>query len=251
MLNFYTSIGSLRLQTYTLLLALGIVAVAASGLYHQRTQAGRVADTYLGALIGAVVGARMLHVLLNWQHFAYMPHEIPQFSSGGLDWHGAVWGGLIGLTLIARWRNLSISTLLESLMLALPLLAVAGWMGCWAAGCAYGAEVDTLARYSPLLVTESPDVYGIPAPRYRTHLFGVLTGIALLIVVAGMLRKGWLPSSRFWLLLMLLSGSMFIIGFFRADYALILGGLRADQWLDVVMLLFGLLKLARRRDAAH
>ncbi|MBZ0292929.1 MAG: prolipoprotein diacylglyceryl transferase [Anaerolineae bacterium] len=249
MLNFYTYIGSLRLQTYTLLLGLGIVIVAISGLYRQRAQAGRFADVYLGALIGGVVGARGLHVLLNWRHFAYTPEEILQFSSGGLDWHGAVWGGLIGLVLMARWRRVNVVTLLESLTLAVPLLAIAGWMGCWAAGCAYGAEVDTLARYSPLLVSESPDVYGIPAPRYRTHLFGVVVGLLLLILAGVMLRRGWLPNSRFWILLVLLSAGMLMIGFFRADYALMARGLRADQWLDGLMLGFGLINLARVRDA--
>ena len=39
--------------------------------------------------------------------------------------------------------------------------SAAGWWGCRAANCGFGAEVDTLANYLPLLVAELPD--GPPA----------------------------------------------------------------------------------------
>ena len=234
--NFYTTIGPLTLQTYTLLLALGISAGAALGAYRLRIQPGRVADVYLLALAGGIAGARVGHVALNWAHFASAPAEILRLNSGGLDWHGAVLGALISLSLGARWRGFSVVALLDSLVLALPLIALAGWLGCWAAGCAYGAEVDTLANHSPLVVSFMPDVYGIPAPRYHTQIFGATAALVLVLLAGLMVWRGWLVDGRFWLLLTLLSLLMFIIGFFRADYAVMMGGLRADQWLDLALL---------------
>jgi phosphatidylglycerol:prolipoprotein diacylglycerol transferase len=179
-----------------------------------------------------------LHVVLHWAHFSTRPEEILRFHSGGLDWHGAVIGALIGLSVVTRWRGLSLPRLLDAFTLGLPLLALTGWLGCWAAGCGYGTEVETLAYYPGWMVSIAPDVYGIPAPRYNTQFFGTLAALVLLLLAAGLIWQGWLAGRRFWLILALLSLSVFAIGFFRADYALVIAGLRADQWLDLSMLGF-------------
>ena len=233
---FFTDIGPLRLQTFTLALALAIAASLGLGLRQNPARRGAVVDACLGALLLGLIGARAGHVLLNWEYFAYNAGEILHVQAGGLDWHGGLLGGLLGLWLVARWRGLDAGQLLQTLSPALPLIALAGWWGCLAANCAYGREVDTLANYSPLLVAELPDVYGIPAPRYATQLFGL--GLALVTSgLAGLLSwRGWLAAGRFWLLLALLSLGMFSIGFLRGDFAVMIVGLRADQWLDLEVL---------------
>src|SRR5690606_12168503 len=159
-------------------------------------------------------------------------------GAGGLDWHGAVIGGLVGLAAAARWRKLALRDMLDAFAPALPLLAFAGWLGCWGAVCGYGAEVDTLAHYPAFAAAETRDVYGLVAPRYNTRVFGMALALALLILSLVLNRRGWLKYRRFWLLLALLSAGMFGIGFFRGDYALVVAGIRADQWLDVLLLLW-------------
>ena len=114
---------------------------------------------------------------------------------------------------------------------ALPLLAFAGWLGCAAAVCGYGAEVDTLAHYPAFAVAESRDVYGIIAPRYNTQLFGLALALVLLALSFVLLRYDGLKYRRFWILLALFSIGMLGIGFYRGDSVPILLGLRADQWL--------------------
>lgn len=234
---FYTSIGPLQLQTFTLALAAAVILSIGWSAYRMPARRGAVVDACLGALAGGVIGARLLHVLLNWDYFAHHMVEIVWLRSGGLDWHGALLGGLIGLWLVARWRGLDFARLLDVLAPALPLLALAGWWGCRAANCGFGAEVDTLANYPPLVVAELPDVYGIPAPRYNTQVFGLALALAALGLMLWLFWRGWLVRGRFWLLLALLSAGMFGIGFFRADYAGQIASLRADQWLDLAVLL--------------
>jgi hypothetical protein len=96
-------------------------------------------------------------------------------------------------------------------------------------------EVDTLAHFPAWTVAETADIYGIAAPRYNTQVFGLwLTGALLLIAVI-LLWRGWLRGARFWLMLALFSAGMFVIGFFRGDYAPMLNGLRLDQWFDVIV----------------
>jgi phosphatidylglycerol:prolipoprotein diacylglycerol transferase len=240
-----------RVPVFSFALALGIALSVGIGVRATHLRIGVFMDVMLGSLVGAVIGARIIHVLLNWAYFADNLNEAVRPSAGGLDWHGALVGGLLGLALVARWRKLSLRDLLDALAPALPPLAFAGWLGCWGAVCGYGAEVDTLANYPAFAAAETRDVYGIVAPRYNTQVFGMALGLALLALSAVLLRRDWLSGRRFWLLLALLSAGMFVIGFYRGDYAVMVAGIRADQWLDLGFVLLGImLTIAGQRPKA-
>jgi phosphatidylglycerol:prolipoprotein diacylglycerol transferase len=245
-----TTIGPWTLQTYTVVLALAIGATVTFGVLRAGRRAGALVDVGLGALACGLALARLEHVLLNWNYFAYAVHEAFQINAGGLDWHGAVIGGLIGGAAVARWRRVDAHEILEVMTLGLPLIALAGWYGCWAAHCAYGVEVDTLAHFPSWAVSESADVYGMAAPRYNTQVFGQWLAAALMVVAAILL---WRQRVGFWLMLGLFSVGMFVIGFFRGDYAPMLYGLRLDQWLDAVVgaVSFQLSVVSYRRKAVY
>lgn len=235
MFDFYTQIGSFTLQSFTVLLGIGVLFSGLVGLALARGRYARCADAYLCAVALAVIGSRAVHVLLSPVHFAYNPSEMLQIASGGLNWHGAVIGGLVGLALGAWWRKIPFRQLLDTLTLSLPLVCFFAWAGCSVAACGYGQEVETLAYYSPLVVHEAPTVYGGAAPRYNTQFLGM----ALAVIAAGFAGmlcfrnkgQGW----RFWGVLALVSVGMFSIGFIRADAGGTLAGLRQDQWLDLLL----------------
>jgi phosphatidylglycerol:prolipoprotein diacylglycerol transferase len=244
--TLYTTIGPWTFPTFNLFLGLAVLVSAGVGL-RRVARPGMIANLYLVALVGAVAGARLFHVLLNWDYFADALNEATMMSLGGLDWHGAVLGGIVGLyvaTLIQnRWlafKGLSPTNpyrfvdLLDLLTPVLPLLGLAGWWGCLAASCGYGAEVDNLSHYPPLVAAETADVFGIVVPRYNTQLFGLILSAVVLLVVAFLFWRGWLRYRRFWLTLACLSLGMFVIGFFRGDHTLFFADLRADQFLDML-----------------
>ncbi len=235
------------LPTFGFALAVGIALSVGIGVYRSGYRASAVIDVGLGAFAGGVVGARLVHVLLNWTYFADHLAEALRPNAGGLDWHGALVGGVVGLALVARWRHLPVRALLDALAPALPLLVLAGWLGCAAAVCAYGAEVDTLAHYPAFAVAESRDVYGIVAPRYNTQLFGMALALVLLALSFVLMRFDGLKDRRFWILLALFSIGMFGIGFYRGDSVPILLGLRADQFFDLALLGWSIQQIAVRR----
>lgn len=223
--------GALRVPTYSLSLTLALALTLVSAVRsHQRT--ATLIDVGLAALLIGLIGARLEYVLLAWGHFAAHPDEIARLDMGGLGWHGAVIGGYAGMAIMARWRGLDQRDVLRAFAWALPLLAAGAWIGCGAAGCAYGREVDTLANYPAWLVWEARDVYGILAPRYNTAGFGVL--LSLIAALVGALSGA---DRRFWTMLALISAGMFGIGFIRADASPLIAALRADQLLDVLFFL--------------
>ncbi len=235
------------LPTFGLALTVGIALSVGIGVYRTGWRASAVIDAGLGAFAGGVVGARIVHVLLNWAYFAGHISEALHPNAGGLDWHGALVGGVIGLALVGRWRHLPVRALLDALAPALPLLAFAGWLGCAAAVCGYGAEVDTLAHYRAFVVGESRDVYGIVAPRYNTQVFGLALALALLALSLVLTRYKGLNDRRFWILLALFSIGMFGIGFYRGDSVPILLGLRADQLFDLALFGWSIQQIIVRR----
>jgi phosphatidylglycerol---prolipoprotein diacylglyceryl transferase len=259
--TLYTTIGPWTFPTFNLLLMLAVLVSASLGL-RRTAYPGRVADAYLGALAGAVVGARLFHVLLNWNYFAENLHEASKISLGGLDWHGGVLGGLIGLygaLWLRHWlamrRGLSpidpyrYTDLVDSLIPALPLIGLAGWWGCLAASCGYGAEVDNLSNYPAFAVSEMADVYGIAVPRYNTQIFGLILSMGVLVVAGLLMWRGWMRYRRFWLVLALLSAGMFVIGFFRGDSSTYIVNIRADQILDIVFVIGSLVAISFQRSA--
>ncbi len=249
--QLYTQIAFWSVPTFRLLLALAILVSMAVGVYRLRLRP-QVIDAYLGGLIGGMIGARVLHVILNWDYFTDNRSEIVSISTGGLDWHGALLGGMLGIVFVLwaqalynRWRarvatTLTFTTLLNALVPALPLIGLGGWAGCWAAGCGYGKEVDSLANYPHWAASELVDVFGIVAPRYNTPYFGIALCVLGLLVMWLLKRWGKAPTAHFWVVLALLSFGMLIIGFLRADHTLNIFGLRADQLLDSVICLWSI-----------
>ena len=271
MLSLYTQIGFWNIPTFRLTIGIAIVFSLIIALYHQHPR-GQVVNIYLGGLVLGILGARLFHVALNWDYFTDNRAEIWVIGAGGLDWHGAVLGGMIGLALVLWMQNSvlswavrhhyvqtevtrqSFNRLVASLILALPLIGLGGWVGCLAAGCGYGKEVDSLANYSRWATSELVDVFGIVAPRYNTPYFGMaLCGLALIIglVMLVLGRKSppdALKGRRFWWLLAFMSAGMFMIGFYRADHTLVFFGLRGDQIVDVIMALWSAVVALRIRD---
>ena len=236
--DLFITLGAWTIKTYTLAVALGIVVSAGFGVYRLHTIArpAHIIDVYLGGLVGGAILARAIHVLLNWNYFAYNLSEITAVSTGGLDWHGAVFGALLGMVIVARWRRIDPALAIDSLTPALALITLTAWFGCWSASCAYGVEVPSLADYPAAMVWEGPDVFGIYAPRFDTQVIGMAFSIGLLVIAGLLIVLPFFRRSRFWIVLGLMSLGMFGIGFWRGDYALYADGLRLDQWLDGVMI---------------
>jgi phosphatidylglycerol---prolipoprotein diacylglyceryl transferase len=240
----FTSIGPLTIQTYTLLIGIGIAAgvgiAALMGWLRGSAPVARVVDAALIAMAAGLLLGRALHVALHWAYFRDNTGEILRFTAGGLSWHGALIGALLGLWLAGRLRRVDRPRLLDDLAPSLPLLALLAWWGCGAARCGFGAEVENLAHYPSLLVWEVQDIFNMRAPRFATQPLGMMFSGTLLVVTLLITARGWLAGRRFWLTLALLAAGMFALGFLRGDYAEIFAGLRADQWLDLLLVAAGL-----------
>ncbi len=235
--------GQLVLRAYSAWLMAGLVAGLALIMWravrHERTlrAALRWLDVSLAGLVAGVIGARALHVLLEWDYFQDHTAQIDNLALGGLAWHGGLLAGALAVLIAARLRGVPLRAWTDALALAFPLGMIGAWTGCRNAGCGYGYEVATLADWPGWLVAELPDVFGLYAPRLDLHTFGALFGAILFALALVLTGLGWLRGLRLWLILALAGLGLALFGFFRADPAVMVANRRADQMFNLLLLL--------------
>ncbi len=243
MLSELGRIGPFVIRTYTVLLDLAILAglgiMAAQGKQIENRSA-RWLDCGLAALVSGLIFGRLGHVLIYLDYFTDHTQEIYQVWRGGLDWHGAVIGGILGLALFTRLFGMRFRQVSDTVALILPLGAALIYTGCLMVSCGHGREVSSLSDYPPFLVAELSDLYGVNAPRLMSQLYGIVLSLVLLgiaFLLASLIRR---EGVRFWPVLALLGLGAFGIGFTRGDAIPMVGPLRLDQLLDLGIVLIGI-----------
>jgi phosphatidylglycerol:prolipoprotein diacylglycerol transferase len=227
------------IRSYALMLdvaiIVGLLLLGVFGALEDDERPAAWVDAGLGALVGGIIGGRLGHVGIHWRYFAEHPEGIVKVWQGGLDWHGAVLVGLLALLLVCRIRGVNTRQISDALAFILPMGAALVNTGCLMVSCGHGREVASLADYRSPIVLELPDLYGVVAPRLASQLYGVAFSL-LLIGVAGLLAWRIAQAGvRCWLVLALLALGTFGIGFTRGDSVPMVGALRLDQVLDLLV----------------
>lgn len=241
--------GPFFLYAFTVILGLGLLAALAltAWLARRHGVAGWL-DGALAAAAGAVLAGRAVFVALNRPYFAENPAEAWQVWLGGLNYHGALLGGLAGLWLWARLTGRPFFRYAGLFAPGLALLAAAGWAACAADGCAYGR-----AASPGLLAASLPDDLGVVTVRYRTQFAGAVGSLAVFALSLWAFRRAR-PALCFWATLGGLSLARAVVALGRGDPAPVIAGLRLDLLVDlglaVLSLLAVALLLARRKEVS-
>ncbi|MGA9753756.1 MAG: prolipoprotein diacylglyceryl transferase [Desulfobaccales bacterium] len=138
-------IGPIKIFTYGFLLALAFLsAIFVAGREAKRLglPPGKFFDLCFYLILAALVGSRLLYVLLELRTFAAHPLKIFALWEGGLVFHGGVILALIVAFLYIRRHQLPWRLTLDALAIGLPLGQFFGRLGCFMAGCCYGSPSD-------------------------------------------------------------------------------------------------------------
>lgn len=135
-------LGPFTLNTYGALLALG----AGLGLWllsrlarNSGLDQDRALNLALFVLLGGLAGSRVAFVMLEPEVFATQPWRVLAIWEGGLVFYGGVAVSLpLGWWLARRW-GLPLLPLMDCFAPALALGQAFGRLGCFSAGCCFGA----------------------------------------------------------------------------------------------------------------
>jgi len=101
-----------------------------------------VLDLAFFVLVGSIVGARLVHVLLELDHYRADPGAIFLQWGSGLSFHGGLLGGTTTGLLFARFRGIAFWTLADIAAPSTALGYAIARIGCFLRGCCYGAPTS-------------------------------------------------------------------------------------------------------------
>ncbi len=133
--------GSFTLHTYSICLALGFYGAFVTADTRAR-KAGfdmeRVARMQALIIFAALLGARTLFVLTEWETFSAHPADIPKFWQGGMVFYGGLIAALAAAVWYAWRHGIDVLKGLDVAATAIPVGQLVGRLGCFAEGCCYG-----------------------------------------------------------------------------------------------------------------
>jgi len=215
-------IGPVTVYTYGVLLAaayLGALQFALVRAKHRGLDPARIMDLGIFIIVAALVGAKGLLVIVDFDHFRENPGEIFSLVRAG----GVFYGGLILATLVAMWyvrrHRLPVWQVGDIAAPAIALGHVVGRFGCLFAGCCYGRPTD-VAWAVTFTHPEANSVVGTPlgVPLHPTQLYEAGAELLILVALLATERRGRVFAGRtFWLYMLLYAVSRFVIEFYRGD----------------------------------
>lgn len=249
-------IGPVPLHMYGLMIAIGVI-VAAKVTEVRWVKRGHDAkgfgDLVVWLVIGGVVGARLYHVVTDYQLFEDDPLRVFRIWEGGLAIWGAVLGGALVAVVLTRKRHMDLGDLVDC---AAPALAFAQAIGRWGnwfnqelfgrpTTLPWGLEIDPVHR---------PAGYERYATFHPTFLYESLWCAALGFTLLWVDKRFQLAKGQLFALYCAgYTMFRFVMELMRSDEAHEIGPLRVNGWVSIVVFVTAVTAFVvlGRRQRAH
>ena len=247
-------LGPFTVYTYGVLLAAAYLLGLQFALARAKSRGldpNRIMDLGIWIIVSALVGAKLLLLIVEFDQFSRDPAELLNLARSG----GVFYGGLIAAVLVAFWymwrHRLPLWSVSDVFAPGIALGHVIGRFGCFFAGCCFGKETTV-----PWAITFTSEYaarnVGTPInrPLHPTQLYEAGAELLILLFLIATERKGRpFPGRTFWGYMLLYGISRFIIEFYRGDVRGTIGMFSTSQFVSllIVPISFILLFLLGRR----
>ena len=181
------------IHTYGLLLATGFIsAVSLTARLAEREWPGeegvrkrdQVLDLSFWVLLSAILGSRVLFIIVNWKDYASDLSKIFDLG-GGLVFYGGLIGAMTASLIYARRNDIDFFRLADLAMPAISLGQALGRLGCFSAGCCWGGFTNKAF----------PFAVHFPGTPEAKDVFGHLSGSASLAFQSQASETRWIVES--------------------------------------------------------
>ncbi|MEW5803871.1 MAG: prolipoprotein diacylglyceryl transferase [bacterium] len=210
-------IGPIKIYTYGFFIALAFI----SGIFWSAREAKRLGENPerimdLGFLVtlSAIIGARILFILLNLPEYLEHPLNSLKIWEGGLVFHGGLIASILAGLFYLKRHHLRTWKYADIIAPALALGQGIGRIGCLMAGCCYGKETSLPWG---ICFTDPNSLATLHIPLHPTQIY---ESICTLLIFAALLRlrkRKNFEGQVFWTYIVLYSIVRFTIDFFRGD----------------------------------
>ena len=234
------SIGPITIYSYGVLLAASYLL----GLWLAMRRARqwgldptRVLDLGIYIIIAALIGAKLLLLIVDFDQFSTSPQDLLSLARSG----GVFYGGLILAVVVAFWyisrHQLPFWTTCDVFAPGIALGHVTGRLGCLAAGCCYGKPTTVawaVTFTNPLAAANVGTPLGIPLHPTQVYEAGAELLILVLLLVTE--RRGKPFAGRtFWAYMLLYAISRYIVEIYRGDPRGEILGFSTSQFISLVL----------------
>lgn len=210
--------GPLELNSYNVSIILGL-ALFFFATFRHRTLENFISKTDFFSLciesaIAGIIGARLLHVVSDWQAYHSL-FDMISLWDGGLS----ILGALAGVFLYSLWtlhrKKLPIFAVYDIGALYIPLAQAMGRIGCFLVGCCYGCQTSVVwgITYTHPQVLAPLNVSLHPTQLYSSLIFFGIFIVLYFFVAKRVTRSGELSMAY----LMAMSFERWFVDFFRGD----------------------------------
>jgi len=243
-------IGSIRIYSYGLLVALGFLAALwVAGRDCERAGLSRetLYDLGIWLVLSAIAGARLFHVLVYWREYAGDPLGVLKLWNGGLVFYGGLLAAAATAFFYLRRHRIPFLPVADVAAVGIPLGLAFGRLGCILAGCCYGKPTGL-----PWAITFThPESL---APRYLplhpTQLYEALAGFAIAGILYAARNRFRTPGVRFWTMLLLYGAARSFLEIFRNDPRGFLGPFSESQVVSAALAVYAAASIAVARSRA-
>ena len=243
------SLGPITVYSYGVLLAASYLLglrLAMSRAKRWGLDSSRVLDLGIYIIIAALVGAKLMLLVVDFDQFRRSPAELLTLARSG----GVFYGGLILAVSVAFWfiakHRMPIWATCDVFAPGIALGHVTGRLGCFAAGCCYGKPTDApwaVIFTNPLAASNVGTPLGIPL--HPTQLYEAGAELLILLFLLATERKARPFAGRtFWSYMFLYAVSRYIIEIYRGDPRGELLGFSTSQFISLVLAPLSLIMLA-------
>jgi phosphatidylglycerol:prolipoprotein diacylglycerol transferase len=247
-------IGDFKIHTYGVFIALGFLTGIILALREARRvgeEPENILDLAFYSIIAAIVGSRLLYIVINYRYYIENPLEMIKIWNGGLVYYGGFLFALIVGIWYIRKNRLPLWKTVDIMAPSIAIGEAIGRLGCFSAGCCYGKETTL-----PWAVTFSdPECLArIGIPIHPTQLYSSVNALFIFLILTVVKRFKKFDGLLIWLYVLLYSITRSIIEIFRGDdRGFIFGGtLSVSQFIGIILVItsvFMLIYLWRRNKS--
>jgi phosphatidylglycerol:prolipoprotein diacylglycerol transferase len=244
------SVGPITVYTYGVMLAASYLLGLRLAMWRAKKwglDSARVLDLGIYIIIAALVGAKLLLVVVDFDQFGGSPADLLTLARSG----GVFYGGLILAVIVAFWyvarHRMPFWTTCDVFAPGIALGHVTGRLGCLEAGCCYGKPTDVpwaITFTNPQAAANVGTPLGIPL--HPTQLYEAGAELLILALLLSTERRGHRFAGRtFWLYMFLYAVSRYIIEIYRGDpRGMVFGTFSTSQFISIVLAPLSLVMLA-------
>jgi len=210
-------LGSLSVYAYGFFLALGFVVgliLAVLKTQKEGVPFEHVANLFFYTVLSAILGSRLLFILVNVDLYRQNPLQMFKIWEGGLVFYG----GLILAVAVSigymRWHRLPLWNFADLFSPSIAIGLFFGRLGCFFAGCCYGKETSLPWG---VVFTDPNSLAPLHVLLHPVQLYEAGGNLALFFFLKWREKKKAFDGQIFWLLILLYAMIRFFVEMVRGD----------------------------------